>query len=74
MRGRIKKLTPLGKYVVKTMMDMDMNRVQLAAKIGTTPQYLSYILNGTRSGVKYLPKIITALELDPNEVKNLIAA
>lgn len=74
MRGRNNRLTPFGKYVVKSLTDKDMSKVQLATKIGTTPQYLSYILYGTRSGEKYLPNIIAALELDPNKVKKLIAA
>lgn len=61
------KLTPLGKLVVKALTDRDMSKTQLAAAIGTSPQYLSYILYGVRPGEKYLPAIIAALELDPPE-------
>ena len=50
MRAPNKKLTPFGKLVVKTLADRDMTKADLAAEIGTAPQYLSYILNGTRSG------------------------
>ena len=46
----------------------------LAATVGTSPQYMSYILNGTRSGEKYLPAIIAALALDPKKAERAIAA
>ena len=65
MRGPKKRLTPFGKMVVKA---------QLAATVGTSPQYMSYILNGTRSGEKYLPAIIAALALDPKKAERAIAA
>ena len=60
MRGPKKRLTPFGKMVVKALADRDMSRAELAATVGTSPQYMSYILNGTRSGEKYLPAIIAA--------------
>lgn len=65
MRGPNKKLTPFGKLVVKALTDQDKTKAELAAEISITPQYLSYILNGTRSGDKYLPAIVAALNLDP---------
>ena len=74
MRSCNKKLTPFGKYVVKSLTDRDMTRAQLATTIGTSPQYLSYILNGTKSGDKYLDKIIAVLELDPRKAGRLTAA
>lgn len=74
MRSCNKKLTPFGKYVVKSLTDRDMTRAQLAAAIDTSPQYLSYILNGTKSGSKYLDKIIAVLELDPHKAGRLTAA
>lgn len=52
MRGPKKRLTPFGKMVVKALADRDMSRAELAATVGTSPQYMSYILNGTRSGEK----------------------
>lgn len=61
------KLCPLGKLVVKALTDQEKTKSQLAAEIGTSPQYLSYILYGVRSGEKYLPAIIAALNLDPPE-------
>ena len=62
------RLTPFGKLVVKALTD------QLADTIGTSPQYLSYILYGVRSGEKYLPAIVAALSLDPRKVEKAMAA
>lgn len=55
MKRKNGKLTPFGKLVVKALTDQDMTRTQLADTIGTSPQYLSYILYGVRSGEKYVP-------------------
>lgn len=74
MKSSKSKLTPLGKLVVKALTDRDMTKTQLASEIGTSPQYLSYILYGTRSGEKYLPAIIAALDLDPAKVEKAKAA
>lgn len=74
MRSRNKDLTPFGKLVVKALVDRDMEKRRLAAEVGVTPQYLSYILNGTRSGEKYIPAIVAALALDPEKVDKLTAA
>lgn len=68
------KLTKLGKLIVKTLTDKNMTKTQLAEAVGTSPQYLSYILYGTRSGEKYIPAIIAALKLDPRKVEKAIAA
>ena len=68
------RLTNFGKTVVKALVEQDMTKAQLAAQIGASPQYLSYILTGTRSGEKYLPVIITALELDPHKVEKALVA
>lgn len=74
MKNNSKRLTRFGKYVVKAMTDRDINKTQLAAMIGVAPPYLSYILHGDRSGEKYLPAIIAALDLDPRKVERLTAA
>ena len=68
------KLTKLGKLIVKTLTDKNMTKTQLAEAVGTSPQYLSYILYGTRSGEKYIPAIIAALNLDPRKVEKVTAA
>ncbi len=74
MRSPNKKLTPFGKLVVKALADQDKTKAELAAEVGVAPQYLSYILNGTRSGDKYLTAIVAALALDPKKVSKAIAA
>lgn len=69
-----KPVTPFGKLVLKALVDREMTRAQLAGAVGVSPQYLSYILTGTRSGTKYIPAIIAALELDPRKVEKANAA
>ena len=61
------KLTAFGKLIIKALTDQDMTKAQLAERIGTSPQYLSYILYGVRSGEKYIPAIIRELNL-PEEL------
>lgn len=68
------RLTPFGKLVAKALVDRDMTRTELAERIGTSPQYLSYILYGVRSGEKYVPAIVATLSLDPQEVAEATAA
>ena len=84
MRSSKSKLTPLGKMVVKALTDRDMTKTQLAREIvtqvelartiGTSQVYLNRILHGDRSGEKYLPAIIAALDLDPRKVEKATAA
>ncbi|MDE6455860.1 MAG: XRE family transcriptional regulator [Dysosmobacter sp.] len=69
-----RKLTPFGKLVVKALADQDMTNAMLANQIGATPQYLSRILRGDRSGEKYIPAIVATLGLDPRRVEKVIAA
>ena len=66
MQGK-RKLTTLGKLIIKALTDQDMTRAELARRVGTSPQYLSYILYGVRSGRKYMPAIIRELNL-PTEL------
>lgn len=67
MERQKRKLTPLGKRIVKELTDRDMTRQELAREIGASPVYLGYILRGERSGEKYLPAIAAVLgwEYDP---------
>lgn len=67
-------LTPFGKLVVKALTDRDMTKTQLASTIGTSPQHLSRILHGTRTGSRHIPAIVEALNLDPRKVEKAIAA
>lgn len=46
MRGPKKRLTPFGKMVVKALADRDMSRAELAATVGTSPQYMRYLSRG----------------------------
>lgn len=46
MRGPKKRLTPFGKMVVKALADRDMSRAELAATVGTSPQYIGRIIGG----------------------------
>ena len=69
-----RKLTRFGKLVVKALTDKDMTKTRLAQEIGTSSQYLSYILYGLRSGEKYIPQITATLQLDPKIVERITAA
>lgn len=61
----------VGKHIEKALIDRDMNQVQLAQAVGTTPQYLNYILHGRRSGEMYLKRIANILKLDVKELENM---
>ena len=62
------------RLVSKALIDRDMTRRALAAAVGISPQYLSYILNGTRSGKRYIEAIARVLELDQKQVGKTTAA
>lgn len=70
---KCRRMTPFGKYVAKALTDRDMSKTELAIAVGTSPQYLSYILYGERSGKKYLTRIALTLDLDPRKVEQLTA-
>jgi len=72
MKGR--RMTKFGKLVTKALVDRGWTKTRLAEEIGTSPQYLSYILYGIRSGEKYFPAIIAVLDLDPKKVEKATAA
>ena len=69
MRQQNKRLTPFGRLVSKALIDRDMTRRALAAAVG-----MSYILNGTRSGKRYIEAIARVLELDQKQVGKTTAA
>lgn len=70
---KTRELTPFGREVKKALVDYDMTQVQLAARVGTSPQYLCYILYGVRPGGKYIPAIIAVLGLAPDTAGERIA-
>ena len=73
-RQRNKRPTPFGRLVLKALIDQDMTRAALAAEVAISPQYLSYILNGTRSGKRYIEAIAQVLALDRKKVWKATAA
>ncbi len=74
MKGGNNQLTAFGKLVAKALIDHGMTKTELAAEIGTSPQHLSRILHGTRTGEKHIPAITAVLNLDPGQVERATAA
>lgn len=74
MRGPNKQLTAFGRLVAKALVDQGMTKKELAERIGISPQNLSRVLTGTRSGEKYLSAIVAILGLDPTKVGRARAA
>ncbi|WP_341301442.1 transcriptional regulator [Lysinibacillus sp. FSL H8-0500] len=62
-----RQLTPMGKRVVKRLIDMNKTQQWLCDEIGTGKTYLNKILHGERSGKKYWPKIHEVLDLKDDE-------
>lgn len=58
-----RKYSPLGKKIMRQLINRGMTAKQLADELGTTPQYLNSILHGERSGKKYLSKIKSILDI-----------
>lgn len=57
-------LTEFGLAASMRMLELNMSKEYLAARIGTSSTYLGFIFNGTRSGAKYIENIVNILELD----------
>lgn len=55
MRGPKKRLTPFGKMVVKALADRDMSRAELAATVGTSPQYMCSCGSTMNNSLPMLP-------------------
>ena len=64
MAGQRRKLTPLGKEIKKKLIDKGMTQVQLADRLGIGKQYLTKIMNGSRSGAKYMDEICNMLNIN----------
>lgn len=62
-----RQLTPLGKKIVKRLVDMDKTQVWLCDQLGMRKTYLNKILHGERSGQKYLARIHDVLDLKEDE-------
>lgn len=64
-----RQLTPFGMTVKKRLIEKGMTQVWLAEEVGTSNKYLNLILYGDRTGEKYIQKIISVLDIDPEELK-----
>ena len=58
-----RKLTPFGKIVKLRLVELEMKQEELAAMVGTSPQYINHIMYGERTGEKYIEKIRQVLDL-----------
>lgn len=71
MQMQTRQLTPFGITVKKRLIEKGMTQVRLAEEVGTSNKYLNLILYGDRTGEKYIQKIITVLDIDPEELKKI---
>ena len=67
---KLKRSTPLGRLVRARLVELNMTQGELCARIGCPPNYLLAILNGARSGEKYLTAIHRELGLPYLEQMN----
>lgn len=58
------KYSKVGKQIKKKLIDKNMTARELADQLGTSPQYLNLIIQGKRSGKKYLEEISRILEIN----------
>lgn len=70
MTGQRRRLTPLGKEIKKKLIDKGMTQVQLADRLGIGKQYLTKIMNGSRSGAKYVDDICSMLNINKKHFEN----
>ena len=61
---RTRRYSAFGKLIVNQLVNKGMTAKQLADELGTTPQYLSKIIHGDRSGGKYIEAIRRILDID----------
>lgn len=64
-----RQLTPFGIAVKKRLVEKGKTQVWLAGEVGTSNKYLNLVLYGDRTGEKYIGKIISVLDIDPEELK-----
>lgn len=60
------KLTPFGREIKKRLIDMGLRQQDLAERIGCHPNYILQIMDGSRSGQKYLEAICRELDMPYN--------
>lgn len=64
---KTQKMTPFGHRVRVRLLEMNMTQLELCKQIDCHPNYLSRILDGTRSGQKYMEAIYRVLGLPEDE-------
>ncbi|MCD7948281.1 MAG: helix-turn-helix domain-containing protein [Oscillospiraceae bacterium] len=57
-------ISDFGAAVKKALIDKRMRQIDLAELVGIPPAYMSHIITGRKSGAKYRPAIIRALDLE----------
>lgn len=58
-----RQMTPMGKEIKRRLVELEMSQADLAAEIGTSPQYINHIIFGERSGEKYIEDICRVLNI-----------
>jgi transcriptional regulator with XRE-family HTH domain len=58
------QLTPFGKAVKKRAISKCLTLAEVAEAVGTSPEYLCYIMYGVKPGLKYRRKIGEVLGID----------
>lgn len=58
-----RQITPFGKTIKLRLVELEMSQEELAAMVGTTPQYINHIIYGERSGEKYIDEIKRVLQI-----------
>ncbi|MFA9377804.1 MAG: helix-turn-helix domain-containing protein [Lachnotalea sp.] len=61
-----------GKIVKVKLIELNMTQVELVELLGIKRQYLCRILNGDRSGKKYLSDIRQILEIEAGDTKEKV--
>lgn len=69
MLNKTRHIPIFGIKVKKRLIELNMTQRQLAKHIGVNENYLTDILNGRRSGKKYIEPIAKSLGLDDEEKK-----
>ena len=56
--------TPFGREVKKRLIDLGLSQTQLEKELGIPYCYLTAMIIGKRSGIKYLPRVAEYLGID----------
>lgn len=61
---KCKNITPIGQAIRMKLAEKNMSQAELSERIGCNPKYLTLIMNGERSGAKYLAALERELGID----------